>query len=201
MEFYINRENRLAQTRAETVAQDPAEEKSTNPFAPDQMAGYTVTIIITAINLLVAYLILKRFVFKPMIALLEKRRESVETELQNALEKEAQAETRLTEAGKAVQNARAEAADILSEARTQAHKQSVMIVGAANETAEETRRKAENDAQRIHRASVELMRDEIADLAVSIAQKVIGNEICEANKKEVRKTILEESRKGEVRKD
>ena len=35
-------------------------------IAPEQMAGYTVTVLFTVINIIAAYLILKRFVFKPI---------------------------------------------------------------------------------------------------------------------------------------
>ncbi len=201
MEFDFCREQRFAVTRSEAVVQEPVEEKSSNPFAPEEMAGYTVTIIITVINLLVAYFILKRFVFKPIIALLEKRRQSVENELKEAEEKAAQAEVRLAEAEKTVQQARSESADILSESREQAQKQSMLILSSAKEEADATRQKAEADARRIHRSTVETMRDEVADLAVSIAQRVIGDEISEARKDEVRQAVIGESKKAEVRTD
>ena len=200
-EFDLYREQRFALTRSETAVQEPAVEKSSNPFAPEEMAGYTVTIIITVINLLVAYFILKRFVFKPIIALLEKRRQSVENELKEAEEKAAQAEVRLAEAEKTVQQARSESADILSESREQAQKQSMLILSSAKEEADATRQKAEADARRIHRSTVETMRDEVADLAVSIAQRVIGDEISEARKDEVRQAVIGESKKAEVRTD
>jgi F-type H+-transporting ATPase subunit b len=200
-QFDLYREQRFVLTRSETAVQEPAATKSTNPFAPEEMAGYTVNAIITVINLLVAYFILKRFLFKPILALLEKRRESVENDLKDAEDKAAQAAARLSEAEKTVQQARTDAADILSESREQAQKQSMMIISSAKEEAEGTRQKAETDAQRIHRSTVEKMRDEVADLALSIAQKVIGEEISEARKDEIRHTVSGESQKAGVRSD
>ncbi len=201
LEFNLHQGQQFVATRSETAVPEPSEEKTSNPFAPEEMAGYTVTVIFVVLNLLVAYLILKRFVFKPIIGLLEKRRESVENELKEVEQKVAQADARLKEAENAVQQARAESADILSESREQSRKQSLLIISSAKEEAEATRQKAENDAVRIHRSTVELMRDEVADLAVSIAKKVIGEEISEARKDEIRLTATEESRKTEVRSD
>ena len=199
--FYLNRETRFGLARTEAATEEVPEKAESNPFAPEEMAGYTVTAILTIINLLIAYLILKRFVFKPIIRVMEKRREAVEAELREAADKSVQSEERLAEADKALQQARIEAADIISEAREQANRQSEMIMSTAKEAAEAARRKAEDDAERIHRTSVDLMKEEVADLAVAIAQKVIGVEISDSKKEEVRLSLNADSRKAEVRRD
>ncbi|MDD4096275.1 MAG: F0F1 ATP synthase subunit B [Oscillospiraceae bacterium] len=199
--FYFDRDVGFTPTRTQTTLPEGSDDVSPNPFDPDQMAGYTATAIMTVISLLVAYLILKRFVFKPIIKLLDKRRESVENELKEAEDKVAQANEKFAQAEKMILEARAEASDILSEARSQAQKQSMMIISEAKEEAVAIRERAESDATRMHRSIVEHMRDEVADLAVTISRKVIGKEISDSSKEEVHRMVSEEIMKTEVKSD
>ena len=50
---------------AEAVA-----ESETGLFSADQVGGYAVTALFTVINLLVAYLVIKKFVFKPIMGII-----------------------------------------------------------------------------------------------------------------------------------
>lgn len=199
--FYFDRDVGLAPARAEATLPEVSDGASPNPFDPDQMAGYTATAILTIISLLVAYLILKRFVFKPIIKLLDKRRESVENELKEAEDKMAQANEKIAQAERKIIEARAEASEILSEARSQAQKQSMMIISEAKEEAVAIRERAESEATRMHHSIVEHMRDEVADLAITISRKVIGREISESGKEEVQRMVSEEIMKTEVNND
>jgi len=199
--FDYNREVGEIPAQTETAFTEGTEKVSPNPFSPDQMAGYTATAILVIISLLVSYLILRRFVFKPILKLLDKRRESVENELREAEEKTAQANEKFKQAEKKILEARAEAADILAEARSQAQKQSMMIISEAKEEAASIRERAENDATRLHRSIIEHMRDEVADLAVSISRKVIGREISDIGVAEARRMVSEEMIKDEVKID
>jgi F-type H+-transporting ATPase subunit b len=67
-------------------------------FTPEAMAGYAVTAILTIVNLLVTYYVLKRFLFKPILKILRKRKLEVETELAQAEEKLTDAESKLASA-------------------------------------------------------------------------------------------------------
>ena len=190
-----------ARTFSETIVSGNEDESRSNPFSPDQMAGYTMTTIWVIINLTVAYLILKRFVFKPIIKLLEKRRESIETELKNAEENESAAVIHHREAEKAIVEARIEAAEILTDARLQADRQNMMILKSAREEAEALRARAEKDAERIRLFAAEHMRDDVAELAVAIAQKVIGNEIRDARKDDALREVHSKTGSAEVSND
>ncbi len=172
----------------------------TGLLTPDQLAGYAVTAVWTIINLLVAYLILRHFVFRPIIRLLEKRREEVENELSDANEKQKQAHQLLSDAQDRVEDAKSEAASVISEARVQADRQGLTIVNAAHKEANTIVERASEDAKRMHNAMLDQMRDEVADLAVSIASKVVGSIIDEAHEQELSRRIMEETLKAEVKK-
>lgn len=172
---------------------------NTSLLSPDQAAGYLVTALFTIINIVVAYLVLKRFVFKPIIRLMEKRRTEVEEELKVSEDRTRQANTLLAESKKKLEDVRAEAAEILTEARLQAEKQAEMILSASKEDADNLITRSKEEASRMHNAMLENMKDEVADLAVSIASKVVGSIIDEPHQKEMREKILKESLKTEVK--
>lgn len=169
-------------------------------ITPDQVAGYAVTALFTVINIFVAYLILKRFVFKPIIKLLEGRRVAVEEELKLSEEKKKEANALLAEGRKRIEESRTEASEILTEARLQAEKQGRMIIAGSKEEAENVISRAKEDSNRIHNAMLEQMKDEVADLAVAIASKVVGSIIDESHQKEMNDRIMEETLKAEVKK-
>lgn len=171
----------------------------TGLITPDQAAGYAVTAFWTIINIFVSYLILKKFVFKPIIKLLEERRVAVEEELKQSEEKKKEAGALLAEAKRRIEESRSEAAEILTEARLQAEKQGRMIIAGSKEEAENVVTRAKEDSGRIHNAMLEQMKDEVADLAVAIASKVVGSIIDESHQKELSDRIMEETLKAEVK--
>jgi F-type H+-transporting ATPase subunit b len=192
---------RLALMRLVALVADVSEEAApeTGLISPDQAAGYAVTALFTIINIFVAYLILKKFVFKPIIKLLEGRRVAVEEELKQSEEKKKEANSLLAEAKRRIEESRSEAAEILTEARLQAEKQGRMIIAGSKEEAESVVSRAKEDSGRIHNAMLEQMKDEVADLAVAIASKVVGSIIDESHQKEMSDRIMEETLTAEVK--
>lgn len=172
----------------------------TGILTPDQFAGYAVTGIFTIVNLLITYIILKILVFKPIIKLLNKRREMVEAELAEADKKTKDAKVLLSEATERIETSKNEASSIISEARVQADRQGITIVNSAHKEATAIVERASEDSKRMHNAMLDQMRDEVADLAVSIASKVVGSIIDEAHQKELGQRIMDESLKAEVKK-
>jgi len=169
-------------------------------LSPNQFAGYAVTGVWTIINLLIAYVILKHFVFKPIIKLLNKRREAVMNELEDAAAKTASAQALLAEANRKIEASKDEASTIMSDARVQSEKQGRTIVNAAHNEAGTIVERAAEDAKRMHNAMLDHMRDEVADLAVAIASKVVGSIIDDTHQNELSKRIMDETLKAEVKK-
>ena len=169
-------------------------------LTPDQFAGYAVTAVWTIINLLVAYFVLKHFVFKPIIKLLNRRREAVMNELEDAANKTASAQAFIADAVKRIEDSKNDASVIMSDARIQAEKQGRTIVNAAHAEANIMIERATVDAKRMHNAMLDQMRDEVADLAIAIASKVVGSVIDDTHQKEMSDRIMDETLKAEVKK-
>jgi len=190
---------KLAGSAAPTPTTSPIQVVS-GLLTPDQFAGYAVTAVWTIINLLIAYAVLRHFVFKPIIKLLNKRREAVLNELEDAATKTASAKALLAEATKRIEDSKNEASTIMSDARVQAEKQARTIVNASHTEATTIVERASEDAKRMHNAMLDQMRDEVADLAIAIATKVVGSIIDDTHQKELSERIMDETIKAEVKK-
>ena len=181
----------------DVVAESVEEESSL--LSPDQMAHYAVTALITIVNVLVAYIILKKVLFKPLIKVINKRKESIAAQVDNAEKQEKEANEKLDEAAKRVDAAHEEAIQIIADARSQAEKQSETIIETAKKEAQEIRERAEEDAKRTRKAMLEEMKDEVADLAVSIAGHVLGTMGDEKKESELREKVNAELQSTEVK--
>ena len=149
-------------------------EETSSLLSADQIAHYLATGIVTIINLLVAYLILKFALFKRLMKIMRSRKEAIAKSVSDAEEKERLAEEKLDEATKRLDASHEEAMQIIAEARNQAEKQSETIIETSRKEAQEVRERAEEDAKRSKKAMLGEMKDEVADLAVSIAGRVLS---------------------------
>ncbi len=188
--------NKIAIVALDVVAEG---EKESSILSPDQMAHYAVTAIVTIVNVLIAYFILKLVLFKPLIKVINKRKESIAAQVKNAEKQEKEASEKLDEASKRIDASHEEAIQIIADARSQAEKQSQTIIETAKKEAQEIRERAEEDAKRTRKAMLEEMKDEVADLAVSIAGHVLGTVGDEKKESELRDKVNAELQSTEVK--
>ena len=149
-------------------------------FSADQFAGYAVTALCVIINVIVAYIVIKCFIFKPLFKMISKRQETLNGELDEAVKKNEEADTLVNDGKKSVEEARIKASGIIEEARENAERQADNIVKKAQEDASEILARAEEDAARMKRAAVDELKDDIADLAVQVAERVLGDAVPKA---------------------
>lgn len=134
-------------------------------------------IVISLFNLVILFLILKKFLFKPVTAILEKRQKELEAQYlaaENA-ESEAQADRAKWEATLA--GARAEADSILSAATESARYRSDKIIAEANERAEGIVSEARVEAELTYKKAKEGIRREIVEVSEALTEKLIMREI------------------------
>lgn len=147
----------------------------TSLFSADQMGGYAVTILCTIVNVMVAFIVIKLFVFKPILKVIKNREEQIASQVDAAERSKEEAASNAEVSKQAIDDARAEASQILSDARTDAEEQAQIIKNKANKEAEEIIDRAHNEVIRMKKVSIEQMKDEISDLAVEVAGRVIGD--------------------------
>lgn len=162
-------------------------------FTPEAIASYLSAAILTVINLLAAYFILKHFLFRPILKMLRKRRLMIADELKQAEDKLSQAEEKMNQAVARLESSTHEAANILVEARSQADHQSEAILSEARHNAAGLVTRAETEVNRMRITMLNDVRNEVADLAVAIASKVIGQAMDAHRQRELVEQFLDDS--------
>ena len=137
------------------------------------------TFIATLCNLFLQVYLIKRFLFKPINEILEKRRTLADTQIRDAQEAKAKADAIKEEYEQNMQEAKAKANEILAGAQRTAAIQSEEILKEASRQAAAMKSKAENDIAQEKRKAVNEIKDEIGSIAMEIAGKVIEREISE----------------------
>lgn len=151
-------------------------------------AGAEISIINTLWYLIVFSILLlavKHYAWGPVKDMMEKRRQKVIDDLDQAASDRKKAETLANEREAALKNSRQEATQILSDAKSNAQKTSKQIVSEANDEASAIREKAKADAAQAKTDALNEARDEVADLSVTIAEKVIAKNLSAADQKEL----------------
>ena len=162
-------------------------------FTPEAIASYLSAAIVTVINLLAAYFILKHFLFRPILKMLRKRRQLIADELRQAEDKLSQAEDKMNQAEAKLDASTHEAADILVEARSQADRQSEAILADAKRNAAGLVTRAETEVSRMRITMLNDVRNEVADLSVAIASKVIGQAMDAHRQRELVEQFLDDT--------
>lgn len=132
-------------------------------------------------NLLIQMYLIKRFLFKPINEMLQKRKEKADSEIQSAEKAKTEAEAIKAEYEQNMLEAKERANEILASAQKTAALQSEETIREANRQAAAIKAKAESDIAQEKRKAVNEIKDEIGGMAVEIAGKVIEREISEAD--------------------
>lgn len=149
-------------------------------------------ILWTVINLLVFFLLLRRFLFKPVTKMMDEREAKIKADLETAEKKLAEAESVKADYDSKLAKADDEADKILATAKKRSEKQGEEIVAAAETEAAELLAGARKTIERERGEAVEAARDEIAELAVMAASQVLKRNIDDESNKEFAKQILAE---------
>ena len=129
------------------------------------------------LNLFIQVMLIKKFLFKPIREVLAKRKAMADAEIADATRAKEEAESLKSEYEASMKQARDKANDILATAQKSAAQQSEEIIREANAQAVSIKSKAERDIEQERRKAVNEIKDEIGDMAMEIAGKVIGREI------------------------
>jgi len=121
--------------------------------------------------------LLKKFAWKPMLGMLEKRETKIREDLQRAEDARADGERLLAEHRKLLQNSELEARKILDEAKSSAESTRQSIVESAHEQARQMTAQAKAEIQREKDTALLQLREEVADLAIRAAGKILDTEL------------------------
>ncbi len=150
------------------------------------------TIVFTLINTLIIFLIFRIFLYKPVCNILEKRKEMAASEIADAQKAKEAAEKAEQEYTARLADAKNEAAEIVKQATLRAQKREEEIVSEANQKAADIRAKAEENIERDKQRALNEIKDEISEMVVMAASKVVEKEISEKDNEEIISRFLSE---------
>lgn len=133
--------------------------------------------LISIANLLLLFLILKHFLFRPVQRVLADRGAQVEKLYSDAGEAKAEAEAARAEYTLRLQNAESEAEQVLRRATARANERGEEIEREARAEADALRRRAAEEIAQEKKKALNDIKDDISGISIEIAEQVVGREI------------------------
>ena len=130
-------------------------------------------------NLLILLLLMKKFLFKPVRSIIEKREQEINKMYTDAEQATKEANEMKASYEASVANAKAEAGEIVKNATATAHKTEEQIISDARKRADAMIEKAQAQIEADSIRTIEAVMGVISDMAVGIASKVIEKDITE----------------------
>lgn len=134
-------------------------------------------ILISLCNLLLIFLIVKKFLFKPVKKMIEQRQSEVDAQYTAADEDRAKAQADKEAWNEKMAGAQEEAAAIIEKATATADKRGEAIVAAAKDKADAIVRQAENEIELERKKAETEMREEIVTISTALAEKMLEREV------------------------
>lgn len=148
-------------------------------------------ILISLLNLLLIFIIFKRFLYKPVRKFLDKRKAAIDADYSDAKEAKdaANAEKEAYEAK--MKNAQNEADEMIKSAAATADRRSAKIIDDAKTKADGLIRQAHGEIELEKKKAADDIRREIADVSMLISEKVLEREINEDDHREFIDSFIE----------
>lgn len=154
-------------------------------------------IIISLCNLVILFLLLKKFLYKPVREMLAKRKALIDGVYADADKAKSEALESKAEYEKRLAGAHAEAENIRQNAVLEATRRGDKLLAEAKDKADGIVSKAEAEAELEKRQAREGIRREIADGATAVAEKLIGREIDSKDQKNLIDSFINELDTGD----
>lgn len=135
------------------------------------------TLIFTWCNLFILYMIMKKLLFKRILSVLEQRQKEIDTMYDSANTANENAKNLEKEYVVKVAQAKDEAGEILKTATATANKREEEILQQAREKANLITERAHAQIEQEKKKAYEEIKGEIAQISVSIAEKMVEREI------------------------
>ena len=140
------------------------------------------------VNLIIFYLLIRKFLFKPVLGMIEKRKKMIEDQFAAADETNAQANELKQKYEASLGGAKEESQKIIASARERGHAEYQEIIDKAQTEADRMLKDANVNVAREREKALQDVQTEIANLAMAAAAKIIG----EANTPELDKELYSE---------
>lgn len=142
-----------------------------------QSLDFNGTFVYQVIDFVLLFIFLRIFVWPPLVKALQKRREGIANDIAAAETERKEAERLRQEREEALAAARAEAQAIVERAERTAADEARTLVAEARAQAERIKAEVTAETARVKDGALRALRDEVADLALLAAGRVLGHEV------------------------
>jgi F-type H+-transporting ATPase subunit b len=156
------------------------------------MLDFSVTFVITIINMAVLVFILRLILFKPVTKFMAERAKRVGDSIEQSEKDRAQAKALLAQYEAQLKTAETEAEAIINTAREQAKQEAERIIAEGRIFAEETLANARKQLEKERLAAMTHFQKEAADLVVAATGRLLGRELKNEDNRKYADMLLEE---------
>lgn len=135
------------------------------------------TIVFTLINTLIIFLLYRFLLHNKVMAVMDKRREAINAEIDAAENAKREAEDAKTEYAEKLKQSKDEADKIVSDAVKRASEREAEIIADANASAARMKQQAQESIDQEKRRALNEVKDQISEVVVLAASKVCEKEI------------------------
>ena len=135
------------------------------------------TALFTLCNFIALFLVLKKFLFKPVMKLIADRQQEIDDMYAEADKAQKSAEALEAEYAQKLSVAAETSQRMVKEAVQRGQEREAEIVSQANAQADAIRQKAAADIAQEKKKALNDAKDEISGMAMAIAEKVVGREL------------------------
>lgn len=146
------------------------------------------TMLFAWANLLILYLFLKKILFKPVKNMIDSRQKEIDDMYSDAEKSKTDAQTMKAEYEEKLESANEESEEILKRAIRRAELREEEILAEANQKASRVLERAEEQVELEKKRAINEVKDEVSEMAISIASAVIERDL----KGEEHKELIDE---------
>ena len=161
------------------------------------MLTFNSGLLWTFVNLIVFFLILKRLLFQPVMGMIEKREQMISGQIEDAEQKNTQAGLLKEKYEAELKNANQEAAMIVKTAKERGKEEYEKILRDAGAEASKIIADASKTIETEREKAVQGIQNEIAEVAIAAASKVIQENVDQASNEKILDDFLREAGAGQ----
>ncbi len=145
------------------------------------------------INLVIFILVMWKFLFKPVLDIIDERRKTIEDQFATADQKNAEAEDLRKKYEESLSGAKQESEQIIQDAQKRGESRYQQIVDTAQNKATEMLKNANLDVERERQQAIQDAQTEIGNLAMQAAVKIVAGGDTEKTDDEIYNEFLKKS--------
>ena len=149
-------------------------------------------LIAQIVNFLILLILLSKFLYKPIVKMLDNRSDKIEAGLKAAEKSQQDLKKADVESEKIREKAYKEANEILAGAKTEASEEAKKIVVKAEAQAEEIRKYAAEEALSSKDKAMKDAKGELSNLVTLALGKIIGEQISESDKEKMTEKAIKD---------